>query len=241
MTIVTIFTRLGLALIIGIFLGYEPNRRQAGAGLRTHILVALSMTIVALIQISLNQYMVGLAISDPEHAFLFGIDIARLTSQALAGMGFIGAGMILHQENTIVGLTAAASVWSVAVVGLAIGMGFYLLSIISALFIFTTLYVVTYYQTRLNNRFYNVQLDISFKKSDHVLEELLAFMKRNNLIISRVEYLDSFVKLQDQVRYYLQVPENKDIKQIKKEIYYIHPAITFVEYYSGKETPKKSN
>lgn len=240
MSITTIFIRLGLALIIGTFLGYEPNRRQAGAGLRTHILVALSMTIVALIQIALNEYMVGLAISDPEHASLFGIDIARLISQALAGMGFIGAGMILHQENKIVGLTAAASVWSVAVVGLAIGMGFYLLSIISAVFIFTTLFVVTYYQSRLNKRFYSIKLDVSFKESDRVPEEILGFMKRNNLIISRVEYLDSYVKLQNQMRYYLQIPQNKDIKKIKREIYYIHPAITFVEYYQGKENIEKN-
>ena len=242
MTVTIIIVRLALALLIGSILGFERRNTQNGAGLRTHILVALSMATVALIQISLNQYLVDLAISDPNHAFLFGIDVARLTSQALAGMGFIGAGMILHQENTIVGLTAAASIWSVAVVGLAIGMGFYLLSIVSGLFIFAALHTVTYYQSRFNSRFENIQLDIFFKKNDHVPEELLKYMKNNNMMISRVEYIDSYIKLQDQIRYYLQIPHNKDIKKIKREMYYIHPAITFVEYHDGngkKSTEEK--
>lgn len=226
-----IITRISVALFIGGIVGYERGNRNSAAGLRTHILVAVSMAMVSLIQLSMAEYVLGLVRQDPDTYLLYKVDIARLAAQALSGMGFIGAGTILHQKNTIVGLTTAASIWAVAVVGLAIGMGFYTLGVVGGVFIFLTLDTLSHFQARYIERMYEVQIDISFKKNEDVPEQILHFMQTNNLEISGVEYNESKENSQETIKYFLNVSHNKNMERIIKEMYYIHPAVTSVEKY----------
>lgn len=101
--------RLVLAVIFGSIIGLERELHNHPAGFRTHILVCIGSTLFTLVSIS----------------SFGGDDSSRVAAQIVSGIGFLGAGTILREGATIRGLTTAASLWSVAGVGMAIGTGYY--------------------------------------------------------------------------------------------------------------------
>ena len=107
-----------LALCFGGLIGYERERNRKGAGLRTNILICLGSTMITHVSIEFSRHF-GFAVSDP----------SRIAAQIVSGVGFLGAGTILHQakgnDSMISGLTTAATIWAVAGIGLALGAGFY--------------------------------------------------------------------------------------------------------------------
>mgnify|MGYP001018320934 CR=1 FL=1 len=128
--------RLLLSGVLGGLIGIEREANNRPAGFRTHVLVAIGSALVMLI--SMYGFL-GLGTNGE------GGEPARLASQVVSGIGFLGAGTILKQGNSITGLTTAASLWVVGCIGLAIGNGYYLGGIITAgivLFTLCTLIVI---------------------------------------------------------------------------------------------------
>ncbi len=116
--------RLVLALILGGLVGIERETHGRSAGLRTHALVSLAMCLLMVISLDVpNPFMAERFIP------LLRIDPGRLAAGALAGMGFIGAGVVLKGRGSIRGVTTAASLWTVSAVGLTAGMGHYVLAV----------------------------------------------------------------------------------------------------------------
>ncbi len=76
-------------------------------------------------------------IQNSKHAIK--VDIGRLGAQVITGVGFLGAGTIIHDKGSIKGLTTAASIWTVACIGLAVGLGYYTLTILSTICVFIVL------------------------------------------------------------------------------------------------------
>lgn len=140
------FTKISIRLIIATFfgsiIGWERENKSRPAGLRTHILVCLGATIIALIQKQIMFESLQTAISYPELSGIIRSDPARLICQVIGGIGFIGAGTIGKSKNTVHGLTTAASLWVTAIVGLAIGMGYYWIAIVGIIFILFSLTVL---------------------------------------------------------------------------------------------------
>lgn len=109
--------RLLLAAALGAVIGYQRERAGKQAGLRTHILISSGAALIALVSI----YGFG-SVSDP----------ARVAAGVVVGVGFLGAGVILHREGGIVaGLTTAATIWVMAGVGLAAGVGLYVVAAVA--------------------------------------------------------------------------------------------------------------
>jgi putative Mg2+ transporter-C (MgtC) family protein len=111
--------RLLAAAVLGAAIGFERERLDRGAGLRTHALVSTASALVMIVSsfgfddvISVNHTIV--------------LDPSRIAAQVVSGIGFLGAGLIILRKNTIYGLTTAASIWSVAAIGLAAGAGLYI-------------------------------------------------------------------------------------------------------------------
>jgi len=119
--------RLILSAVVGGAIGIEREASNRPAGLRTHILVSVGSTLIMLVSV----YGV------PE-----GADPARIAAQVVSGVGFLGAGTILRTGNSIKGLTTAASLWVCAGIGLAIGSGFYLGGIVTAIIVVLSLVVL---------------------------------------------------------------------------------------------------
>jgi putative Mg2+ transporter-C (MgtC) family protein len=119
--------RVLLAAIFGTLVGLEREHAHRPAGLRTHVLVCVGSCLVMLTaQFTYNYY----------HQFSPNMDIARLGAQVISGVGFLGAGTIIRDGSSVKGLTTAASVWAVACIGLATGIGFYLGTTVATIIIF---------------------------------------------------------------------------------------------------------
>ncbi|NLC96633.1 MAG: MgtC/SapB family protein [Erysipelotrichaceae bacterium] len=129
-----IFSRLLLSMIFSGLIGFEREKSNSNAGMKTHILVGMGATIVALIQVETNLIVKGFG---PESKV--GVDAVRLIAQVISGVGFLGAGTIIVTKRNIIGLTTAASIWGIASVGTALGMGYFNIAIIGTALILLSL------------------------------------------------------------------------------------------------------
>ncbi len=111
----TTLLRLGLALLLGAFVGLERERGERAAGLRTHSLVALGACLVMIVS--------TFGFADILGTRSVVLDPSRIAAQVVSGIGFLGAGTILLRKEIIKGLTTAAAIWVVAAIGLACGAG----------------------------------------------------------------------------------------------------------------------
>ncbi len=118
-TLIDMVLRLLLAAALGAVIGYQRERANKPAGLRTHILIALGSALFTVVSI---------------FGFGDGVDVSRVAAGVVTGIGFIGAGVIFRgmRGDHVMGLTTAASVWATAAIGLAAGVGMYLIATVVA-------------------------------------------------------------------------------------------------------------
>lgn len=117
-------SRLILAVVLGGIVGIERELVHKPAGLRTHMLVSLGSCLFTIISL-----------------YDFQMDPARIAAGIVAGIGFIGAGTVIAERDRVVGVTTAASLWATASIGVAIGVGNYLLSVATTLLVFVVLFM----------------------------------------------------------------------------------------------------
>lgn len=110
--------RLVLSMILGAVVGYERKRKGQNAGVRTFSLISMGATLAMIISIYVPQEYLGLKNGDP----------GRIAAQVISGIGFLGAGAIIQMKGSVRGLTTAAGIWMVAIIGMAVGLGMYWLS-----------------------------------------------------------------------------------------------------------------
>ncbi|AJX00235.1 MULTISPECIES: MgtC/SapB family protein [Burkholderia] len=109
--------RLLMAALLGAAIGFERERLSWAAGLRTHMLVSVGSALVMIVS--------AFGFEDIRTLSNVALDPSRVAAQVVSGIGFLGAGSILLRGEVVRGLTTAASIWSVAGVGLAVGGGLY--------------------------------------------------------------------------------------------------------------------
>ena len=120
MELSTFSIRLFVAILAGALIGIERQWHHKSAGLRTNALVALGAAVYILISLSLVDQ---------------GGEPTRIISQVVTGVGFLGAGVILHQGADVQGLTTAATIWCSAAVGCLAGLGYYEETLVATLMI----------------------------------------------------------------------------------------------------------
>lgn len=137
--LVRVVVRLLLAVMLGAVLGYERERHESAAGLRTHMLVALGA---------------ALFVVAPQAAGFEPQDVSRVLQGLIAGIGFLGAGAIikLSEREQVKGLTTAASIWATAAIAAAVGLGRAWTAIIATLFAVVILGVLLRVEARMINR-----------------------------------------------------------------------------------------
>jgi putative Mg2+ transporter-C (MgtC) family protein len=110
-----LLVKLALAVFLGGIIGFEREINGKPAGLRTNILICLGATL--LMDLSTRIGLIdGHRIGDP----------ARIAAQVVSGVGFLGAGTIMHSQGMVTGLTSAATIWVVAAIGMTVGAGYYI-------------------------------------------------------------------------------------------------------------------
>ncbi|MFA5142858.1 MAG: MgtC/SapB family protein [Candidatus Omnitrophota bacterium] len=127
----TILLRLVLAAIFSGVIGFEREFHGRAAGFRTHILLCIGSTLVMLTSMHIFDI----------YASRIAVDPARIAAGVITGIGFLGAGTIMHCKSAVRGLTTAASLWVVAGIGLAVGSGLYYGAFLTTLLTMITLMI----------------------------------------------------------------------------------------------------
>lgn len=148
---VEVVLRLLLAAFIGGLVGLERELKNHPAGLRTHILVTVGSALIMLV----SKYGFEANSTDP----------ARLAAQVVSGIGFLGAGTIIMQGNIVHGLTTAASIWTSACIGLALGAGYYIGGIASSVIVLFTLVTLRFVGKSIFKKRYRVLHVIALERS----------------------------------------------------------------------------
>lgn len=175
---VSILLRLLLAMLLGGLIGFERERSNHAAGLRTHILVCLGSTLIMLLSIY--------GFSDFVDEINVRIDPARLATAVITGIGFLGAGTILFTGKSITGLTTAASIWVVGAVGLAVGAGFYFASIVSTVLILLNLVVFNKLEQRYIRGSKLHLITIHAANTPNILDDISAVLEEQEFVIKKL-------------------------------------------------------
>lgn len=160
--------RILYAGFLGSIFGVERMLREKEAGIRTHFVVAIGACLMMLIS---------------KYGFLDmaegRTDASRIASQIVSGVGFIGAGMIIYQRESLHGLTTAAGIWLVAGIGMAVGAGLYLLPTVVCVLVILLQTVLHYNIRRLHRVTF---VSITFEYSAEAAKRIKDILKVNSFI-----------------------------------------------------------
>jgi len=140
------FVELLLAGVAGGMVGLEREVRGRQAGFRTNILVALGSALVMIVS---NRVAFHDWPGAPDRHVNINIDPARIAYGVMTGVGFLGAGVVVQHRGSVRGLTTAAGIWCVAAIGLASGLGLYLLAVFASLLVVAALWVLDHLEDML--------------------------------------------------------------------------------------------
>lgn len=178
-TTVSVLFRLFVAVVCGGIIGIEREHKRRPAGFRTHILICLGASMTTLTSqflfYDLNLY----------------TDIGRLGAQVVAGIGFIGAGaIIVTKRRQVKGLTTAAGLWTCAIIGLAIGAGYYEASVIATfVIVIAEIFFVKFeYWVLVNSR--NLNIYVEYEDNEN-LDNVIRLVKGYRIVIIDLEITKS--------------------------------------------------
>jgi putative Mg2+ transporter-C (MgtC) family protein len=162
--------QLGLATLLGGAIGLERELGGKPAGLRTNILICIGSALYT--QLSLVMVPAG-------------TDASRVAGQIVTGVGFIGAGTILHARGAVVGLTSAATIWVVAAIGVALGGGHYAEALLSTLIVLVVLQGLGRIEIVVERHSTKSNITVHARPDGAPLEELETVIRRTGLEIVR--------------------------------------------------------
>ena len=185
---VQIVLRVLVGAVLGAVVGLERERQDQPAGLRTHIILVIGATLAMVLSVNL-----GYLFARPGTP----ADPARLAAQVISGIGFLGAGAILRYGFNVKGLTTATSLWTMAIVGMTVGAGYYLIAVGTTalmLMVLTLLNVIEkrFLRTSLS-RF--ITIEANYKKGlvksirqivQDISDEVLSFTIQKNIKAKRL-------------------------------------------------------
>lgn len=152
-----IIVRLLISAALGAVIGFERERQGQPAGLRTHIILVIGAALAMMLSIN-----IAVPNNDP----------GRLAAQVISGIGFLGAGAILRYGPNVKGLTTATSLWTMAIVGLAVGMGEYLAGVGATVLLLCVLVLLNLFEKRFINPISTITLTVIAEDRSGLVEDL---------------------------------------------------------------------
>lgn len=213
---IEILIRIGMAIICGSAIGYEREAKGHNAGLRTHMLVAVGSAIIAMVQVEASYDIIRMVIANPDLEGVLTTDFIRLTAQIVSGIGFLGAGTIIVTKRNVSGLTTAASIWAIAGIGIAVGMGYYFLAIVSTLAVLIVLRIIKRLFGAPNVRLVNIKY---IGKHTHI--ELNRYFEVHNIKVFSEEHSLEYSKdseIHYSNYYSIGLPEEMEMTQLIDEV-----------------------
>jgi len=207
--LLTALVRILLSCVLGGIIGFEREQSNyRPAGLRTHILVCLGSCLVMLIaEFSIIAY------SDK-----INIDPTRIGGQVISGIGFLGAGTIIRHGLSVKGITTAASIWTVACVGLACGIGFYTGAILATLLIWTILMYLKNFEIKLSKHNVFKAIEVEGEKDKQVIYALISIFKELNIEIKSLDIYDIPKSSRQRIIFQFEGKKNLDLTEISAKI-----------------------
>ena len=159
--------RLALTVVIGVVIGSERAKHGRAAGIRTHVLVCMGAALTSLIGIYAAKELGNNG------------DMMRIAAQVISGIGFLGAGMIILKDNNVImGLTTAAGVWTTAIIGIAVGCGFYAGAVIATVLLVLSLIIFARLERRRKSvEVIYVEIDDMYKANE-IIEKISSFIDK---------------------------------------------------------------
>ncbi|WP_163971914.1 MgtC/SapB family protein [Oceanobacillus halotolerans] len=171
--------RILIALVLSGLIGFERELKNHSAGFRTHILVGVGACLMML----LSLYGFEMFIDKYDQV---RFDPARIPSYVISGIGFLGAGTIIVNGMTIRGLTTAASIWTVAGLGLVVGVGMYATAVFTTLIILLSLVFLNNFERVVRKNRSSLFITV-VALSNLKVKELIAVVEDHSLAIKQVE------------------------------------------------------
>ena len=196
--------RLFLAALLGGIVGMERGSGDRPAGLRTHVLVCTGSALIMLVSIYAF---------DPQ---TYARDPGRIAAQVVSGIGFLGAGTILHEGLTVRGLTTAASLWMVAAIGLAVGSGMVLMGIISTVIMLITLVTFHGWEKRLPGNGSNARryIRVIAKNNPDTMITILGYLGSHNVKVRTLNVKNNNIQGTIIIELYLKMSKDFNINEI---------------------------
>jgi len=166
--------RLLMACLLGAVVGLEREVNRKAAGVRTNLLICMGSAFFTL----LSAVLAGDANPDK----------GRVASNIVQGIGFLGAGLILHNRSRVSGLTSAASVFVVASIGMACGAGLYAAAAVAAIIVIVALELVGFLERRANLKMYPLVYEARGSDQTRMLESILDAMDHAGERLTGVEH-----------------------------------------------------
>jgi len=220
--------KIMMAIFLGTIIGIDREKKLKSAGVKTQILICLGATLYVTIS-HLNSFHFG------HPAGITNGDPNRIAAQVVSGIGFLGAGAILHSRGAVYGMTTAATIWVVAAMGVAIGSG-YIFS--AAIFAITTLIVLNMIDPLI--RFIQPEKHFLLEVTgrDHMEPDINRILSLLETHIISKEIFSNEQQHRINLQYHIRVT----YKEIKKIIQYLksNPKVEQYTYHSVRENGHKN-
>ena len=226
----TIAERLVLAALLGGVIGWERERQNKQAGVKTHLLVSVGSALIMLLSIY--------GFADFVDHVNARYDPARLAAQVVSGIGFLGAGAILRHSNFLVsGLTTAATLWVCAAIGLSTGAGFYFPAVAAVIIALTSIVFLRGVEVKYARTKTIRELKIVFDNEPGVLKKVSDQLDKEKIEIRKVTFSDEKNddgEVYTVAKFRVRMPTRKDILMIAEKLQQQHESIRRVEFDKGK-------
>lgn len=200
--------KMCLSLILGSVIGLERKRKGQIAGVRTFALISMGATLAMLISIYVPQVYLGLKNGDP----------GRIAAQVITGVGFLGAGAIIQMKGSVKGLTTAAGIWMVATLGMAVGVGLYVLSIIATLLILFILVQLEKFEHRIKIGSETRILKVKISGIVNNVNEYKTILKKRNIHMSNVHIEYDYNENTTRFNFAIVAKESTDYPRLLEEL-----------------------
>ncbi|HHU55558.1 MAG TPA: MgtC/SapB family protein [Acholeplasmataceae bacterium] len=214
--------RVLAAAVVGALIGYEREIKSKPAGLLTFTLVCVGSCLLAILQNNIVLSSIEMIKNNPELIDAIKVDQGRIVAQVVSGIGFLGAGAIIHTRANVKGITTAALLWVVSALGLLIGTGGiynYLIAALTVLIILPISYISRFLGTRLTKTRKVLRMRIVF--DDNYEKDVFDNLSSQGVTVRKTFLVNKYIK--DNVHMkesiiYISLPKSRSFADVMNQV-----------------------
>jgi len=196
--------RLAVSMLLGGAIGFERERDSQPAGLRTHMILILGSCLAMILSINIG--------------IKNGTDPTRMAAQVISGVGFLGAGAILRSGFNVKGLTTATTVWTTAIIGLAVGYGYYWVGVFTTVLVLVVLTLVSIFEKKFIRRNILRIVKVDAADNPHIFRNVRKEISRNTDEILSYKTQRSLKSGHVRVEFLIRLDTNEKIEDLMETI-----------------------